>query len=927
VGQGRAYVSSQAGQGKAAGVHLFDLADPNTTLPREFHRVDAVGVLVEGRYLELGKRGRTVWRIDPVGARQAEPSAPPPPAPPPPEARPGFLGRVANLFVRAAAEMSAGTPPAPVYGSPAPQLAHQVVELPYEAARVRSAAEHGGHLYVGLTQGMVAVYALSQAGRLTSSTSWYVGPGPLVAVAGDALHVISQYSAWKTYSIAHPARPAELGVPPSERTIEYLKRRARRLLRRMAKTDPDRFVETAFHTLALAGSTGKAPDLRYQWVSVDLLYGGSDRYRQIRHGRGPYREREPRRGSLRRTREERAPEAWDRRPDLAAQLYAQPGLAWPTYEAMLKVLQGNDAPVPASSPEVRLQFLRSPSPLLQHVAVAATVAEIEAGEKPGGELSARAFYYSSAAVRTRTLPLLLPRAGSPNWARPFAGTLTELVAAGCDGEVIPRRVVAAAALLAQSFVPFITSDLLLPIAGRLGASPHPELVQLLLAAFRAVTPGSLLGWLSVWAQLPVERLEPAWQALVAGLRRAKLSQQTALALVTAEDASVREAGWRLLQALNAEQKLLAVVWEAVLAAPGEAPALRTALGSGIALELLGRSGLDVNRLAERVAGTPSLAALLSAEAMEVVAASVPVAGLFPLIQVLSDAQWASVKGSVLAGLRRAGKMSAFWKAVPAALTDAALQDRLLDDYTVAASLLLVDDPGVLEITDAPFETLLHEWLLIHLAQLPRGSGGLLTAATHPLPRVREPALARAREEGIDLPFALKLLESGVPASVELGRGFFEAVEPGAEAELSYALALCDSPERSTRALGRAFIGLRIASLPRPELVRALAEHGDAEMNRFVADLLLELGPGDTAAPEEVREFDRGVLRGRNRGRRAKEQVKSRLSRSGAADVPLLLDLARSGTPRDAEWALGELARLAVAGQPIEGIEVEGVAGV
>ena len=45
-----------------------------------------------------------------------------------------------------------------------------------------------------------------------------------------------------------------------------------------------------------------------------------------------------------------------------------------------------------------------------------------------------------------------------------------------------------------------------------------------------------------------------------------------------------------------------------------------------------------------------------------------------------------------------------------------------------------------------------------------------------------------------------------------------------------------------------------------------------------------------------------------------------------ADVPTLLALARSPTPRDAEWALGQLARLALAGEKIDGLAVSGIAG-
>jgi len=65
----------------------------------------------------------------------------------------------------------------------------------------------------------------------------------------------------------------------------------------------------------------------------------------------------------------------------------------------------------------------------------------------------------------------------------------------------------------------------------------------------------------------------------------------------------------------------------------------------------------------------------------------------------------------------------------------------------------------------------------------------------------------------------------------------------------------------------------------------------------------------------------------NRGRRAKEAVKKRQDTDATLDVRTLLELARGkGTPRDAEWALSQLARRALAGEKIEGFAVEGVAG-
>ncbi len=912
VSHRRAYVASGAGQSRAPGLHVVDLSDPRQPTVLGFFPVSAAGVVVDDTYLEIQRRGRTLWVLDPS---VPPPAAAQPPAPNPAEARPGLLQRVTNLFQRPSAERAA---------EGASSLAHGVYERGNDG-RIQSAAVHRGHLYLAQQWGGLEVVSLAEPGVPRRVGEVSTGNSPFLAVSGDLLFAFPQYGQWMVFDVSTPAHPAQLGLPPSSRTVGYMKRRARRFLRTLEA--PERFVETAYHALLEAGRGRKELDLEQQWVSVDLLYGRSGRYVQTRHGRGPYVARQPELRSLRRTREERRPEAWDQRPNLACALFAEPDLPWQVHECMLKILQANREPVPALGPGLRLRFLRSGSPLLILLAAREVAGEIEAGTKLDGEPSARAYFYANATRRKQIASRLAARSGSPGWARPFAATLLELIVAALESGGISRRVVSAAGLLTRSFSPFIPGERLLPLAVRMVESGRPELLELVLAGFRGATLKSLPEWLALWGQLPEEARERAWGALESGMRRTRITYAAALELVTAESEAVREGGWRVLQLLSPEPKLLSALWEQLLSTTEETPALRTAVGSAAALALLARSGLSPDRLTERLTAIPSLAGLLSPETMEVVAGSVPVEGLLSLVAAIPEARWTVLRGAVLEGLRQSGRLGAFWKVVPSALGDPVLQQRLLEDPAVVASLLTVEDPAVLEIPDPPFEDLLYQWAISHAGLLPRGSSGLLTAATHPLPRVRDWALERVRAEGMDVPFALRLLESTVPASMAVAQEFFTAAAPGSLDEMTYALALSDSPESAVRAVGRQFIHDRWSTLPHSDLLRALSEHGDAEMNRFLADLLLQEADEAVERSSEVRDFERGVLRARNRGRRAKERVKARLSHTETPDVSLLLSLARSGTPRDAEWAMSELGRLAASGVAVEGVSVEGVAGV
>ena len=179
-----------------------------------------------------------------------------------------------------------------------------------------------------------------------------------------------------------------------------------------------------------------------------------------------------------------------------------------------------------------------------------------------------------------------------------------------------------------------------------------------------------------------------------------------------------------------------------------------------------------------------------------------------------------------------------------------------------------------------------------------------------------------RALGLDLPFALRLLESSLPGPVEVGGAFFTSLPSGDKGERGYALALCDSPLAPVRTLGRTFVTARWETLPQEDLLRALFENFHPDMQAFAAELLSH----SSSRPAGTAQFDGEVLRARHTARRAKDQVKARQAVEPTVDVPTLLALARSRTPRDSEWALGQLARLALSGEEIEGFTVTGVVG-
>lgn len=733
--------------------------------------------------------------------------------------------------------------------------------------------------------------------------------------------------------VSDPARPVLLGTPASRRTLGYLKRRARRLLRHLADTDPAAYAVLAFETLRQSGRGQESLDLARQWVAADILYGGTRRATQAGHGRGGYH-LAPRALSLR-TRDERRPDAWDARPDLAAALLALPDLPWQTHEAAAKMLRAQRRRLPPLPEPALTRFFGSPSLLLVASAARQALMRVVSGTPIDPALAADAYFFAGAGAR-RGLADALAAQSRPDWWRPNLARhlFTRAVAPSASGRLSRRRVGALLYAIDLSPEAIPASDIR-PVFALLLAADRPPLTAWALGSLRRVAPSDAAAWLESLSGMAGTAQEPALAALRAGLAGQPFGYADAWALIQSDNAWVRAQGWTLLARSTTDTPTLARVWGELMDAGEATPALETAFASADALELLRRADLDGEALNARLESRPFLVRLLPPAAFALVARAVPGAVLVRLIGFLPDAQWQAVRSEMLQTLGASGRLAAFWHAAWPILSDGndpALRARLLGDTSVAGSFLAVDDPAFLETTTDPlFDDLLARWSDAHAGLFPRDSPLLLVAATRPLPAVRRWALAQVRRLGLGLPFALRLLESDLPESAAVGQGYFEALPPADPAEMDHALALCDSPQAAVRAWGRGYAERRWDTLPRAALLRRLAENPDPQTQAFLAAKLNTDAPADAPDPDAVRAFDREVLRARNRGRRAKELVKSRRDRpaapEAALDAPTLREIARSHTPRDAEWALGQLARLALAGEEVDGLALDGVAGV
>jgi hypothetical protein len=736
----------------------------------------------------------------------------------------------------------------------------------------------------------------------------------------------------RVWNVAEPARPQLVGVPPSPDTIGYMKRRARRVLRNLSKTDPARFAECAFHALATPGD-GAGVDARIQWVTMDLLYGGGDWWYQQSHGRGAYSRRSGvATGFGLRRREERGPSAWDARPDLAERLLTTPKLPFQTHEFAARVLRNSGRELPTVTDADTLRaWLVGDSLLLQAVASRSAANVLDSGKTLKPEVTALAYFRASRFRRVR-IEAALETLGPKNetWRGNVAAELTTALARqGLKAdETLTRRGLGVALLLARRFdgifAPEALDRLIFPFLN----ANRPELDRLVVGTARDVKPKDVANWINRLAGLPEARREETLVSLEGAVRGADLSHLTVFALYD-QIPSAREMAWRLLAASATPQVALATAWNSLLDQTVVSEGLRTAMSSPYALSLLERAGITNEQIAERLQSRPFLAELISRETFASLVRQASPETLLRLTAAMPDAKWDELRGGWLRLVQEGVGLVGVWKALQEAVdTDETgrLIVRLLENAEFSDALLGLggeDAEVALDIRRDPFDGLLRRWVERRAEIFTRDSAPLLLAATHELSGVREWGLARAKAVGFGLPFALRLLECEIPASVAVGREFFGAVPTGGDREFDYALALCDSPLVSVRRFGREFVTARWETLPQSDLLRALFENPDPESQAFVSEKL----PTQTGTPEDTGTFRSEVLRQKNRARKAKEAVKRSEAAGPTVDTATLLELARgSGTPRDAEWALSQLARRALAGEQIPGFALDGAAG-
>jgi len=439
-----------------------------------------------------------------------------------------------------------------------------------------------------------------------------------------------------------------------------------------------------------------------------------------------------------------------------------------------------------------------------------------------------------------------------------------------------------------------------------------ESVRLLAAqALSCVPLKRFPAWLRCICQIGDERREAALAALLGRFDRASVDTTVCRALVCSEYEPIRDYGWRFLYE---HQPSHTVLQELCAYLGDERPTsrlMKTILASPKAAFLLLRGGYfraKPNRFKKflplLVGAVPGMSSV----------------ALVDLIETVPESEWPAVRSSVLGRVRGEAEFrTAFWKtAIDRLASSSVLADRLAKDQEFLESFYEVREPWFLDRDETPVVLWILGWVNQHREALLKEPSETMRLAVNKDPDLRRAGLQMVAMQGLDLSRALRLVESGLPEAVDLGRKYFDGLASDSAACAEAALALCDSPDQVTREYGWSYVQRCGDRLLTPGFVLHLAESPEAWIRARVAEYFLE-HPGD---PNVVASFDRIVLRTPWEGRAAKRFVQKRLEATLPDDLPTLQALARGPNLEDSEWAIRQLLKATLAGETVPGLTVK-----
>jgi len=191
---------------------------------------------------------------------------------------------------------------------------------------------------------------------------------------------------------------------------------------------------------------------------------------------------------------------------------------------------------------------------------------------------------------------------------------------------------------------------------------------------------------------------------------------------------------------------------------------------------------------------------------------------------------------------------------------------------------------------------------------------LLHLAQNNNEEISKHALGHIEKRQLDARFHILLMQTKLPACVEVGKDFFHNQNPSNDNYFNNLIELCDSTVQEVQEFGLQLIKENMSYLPKSELFKKLSENN----NLLIKEFLIQEINSNLVNRKDFLNFEIDSLKTRNRNRTLKNFIKDRLEKlikenlSPKIDkqyIDSLISLSLGLVETDQEWAIKNLTNL------------------
>ncbi len=193
---------------------------------------------------------------------------------------------------------------------------------------------------------------------------------------------------------------------------------------------------------------------------------------------------------------------------------------------------------------------------------------------------------------------------------------------------------------------------------------------------------------------------------------------------------------------------------------------------------------------------------------------------FDLIKSLNEKDWNTIRHHLVKFVEEHPSIWLKFMDTIHQETTVTLQNRTIGDEEVLELFYQTSNVDVLDYHQPIYADMLYKWIQRHTDLFGQDSDALFKGVIHKDPKIRQWSFEQTDKVGITIPFALRMMEAGMPETFHKGKAYFEAVPSNDPEEVEYVLALCDSPQLVVRKYGLKYFEARKENLKKNDIAIA-----------------------------------------------------------------------------------------------------------